>query len=84
MKRVWKPLDIAPGLRLYQVIRDFPGREEWKTSFIVAASSPSHAARLIEQADAGCEWREGRQPVYQGYALNVFQPENWSPDERYS
>lgn len=80
MKRVWKPLDVVDGLRLYEVKISGPDMRSnrkgkwWHESCIVAAKSPSHAAHLIED----CGWREDNpNVVITGHALNVYMPESW-------
>lgn len=73
-KRVWKPLDIN-GLRLYQVRYFFLAHPAWDEVAIVAATSPTHARRLIEEMHAETEWIE--KPMLRASALNVYMPESW-------
>lgn len=81
MRRVWKPLDVADGLRLYEVEQTFCGYPHHNKKYVVAASSPSDAARLIEEIYKDTEWvLPGAPPVYKGYALNIYQPEQWWED----
>jgi hypothetical protein len=76
MKRVWKPLDIGVGLRLYRVRMHFCERPSWDKDFIVVASSPSHAARLMEDMHKDTEWIDKLKPDFKGYALNIYRPAN--------
>lgn len=76
-KRVWKPLDVAAGFRLYRVEEVFPGKPEWKREYVVAASSPSAAAKLLEKQSQGYEYQEGKRPSYFGGPLVVNQPVEW-------
>lgn len=78
-KRVWKPVDIG-GLRLYEVTQTFPNRPNWKRDFVVAAHSPSEAARIVEASYEGAMFKDGIQPNYRGYALNVCQPAEWAEE----
>jgi hypothetical protein len=73
MKRVWKPLDVAPGYRLYQVLLDWGNHRQYR---VVAAKSPSHAAQLLEEIYRGAS----KKPIITGYALNVLMPESWWMD----
>jgi hypothetical protein len=82
---VWKPIDLARGLRLYQVVIRYPAekgqaRGETKTE-IVAARSPSHAAELVKRGYADVEWRPGHEPTITGFALNVLQPKSFHEGE---
>lgn len=78
---VWKPLDMG-GFRLYKVIlhRYLKGQQRAKRDhYTVAASSPSQAAKIIEQRlkvslDANpaiSHWH------VTGHALDVLQPRHW-------
>lgn len=84
-KRVWKPLDVN-YLRLYEVDMEFsPKHPNWNKHKVVAARSPKHAAKLVEDANRGKMWMDGETPTYTGRALNILQPEVWegvacSPD----
>ena len=75
-KRVWKPVDVGPGLRLYTVRMRFPAHPVWNRDFVVMASSPSEAAKLIEKNYERTEWLSGP-PLFTGMALDVYQPEDW-------
>lgn len=82
---VWKPIDLALGLRLYQVQIRYPAergqaRGETKTE-IVAARSPSHAAELVKRGYAEVEWRRGHEPTITGFALNILQPKSFHEGE---
>jgi hypothetical protein len=81
MKRVWKPLDVG-GQRLYEVYlyRQIKGKQgQHVKTYVVAADSPSNAAKLIEERHEESlnnnpeisEW------YVQGFALNILQPEEW-------
>jgi hypothetical protein len=75
-KRVWKPLSVG-GLRLYKVEQNFPGRRDWNRTFIVAATSPSHARALIEKVYEDATFQEGLSPLYYGRAINIYMPADW-------
>lgn len=75
MRRVWKPLDLAPGFRLYEVRSYFQQHPGWNESHIVAASSPIHATEIWWRMHEGTEWIE--KPVVTGHALNICQPAEW-------
>ena len=77
MKRVWKPLDYM-GLRLYEV------RIGWENMGhimrrIVAAKSPSHAARIIRAVFVGSD--SEHVPNITANPLSVNQPEEWFNQE---
>lgn len=81
MNRKWKPIDVG-GLRLYQVYLDWKYKGEQhshRESYIVAATAPRHAAKLIE--DIYKESYEGNECIaywyVTGHALNVLQPADW-------
>jgi len=74
MKRVWKPLYIG-GYRLYKVTMCFTKNEDWNRDMIVAAKSPSHATRIVEDIYKEVEWTE--RPYFRGEAFNVLIPESW-------
>jgi hypothetical protein len=89
MKRVWQPLDLAPGFRLYEVkllwcLKD--GRQGTE-SYIVAADSPNQtpnsAANQIKKI-YGESYDNNPLMSYwdvKGYALNVLQPADWFREE---
>lgn len=74
MKRDWKPLDVG-GMRLYRVQVSFPGKPQWNSSHVVAADSPSQAAKLYEQCLKGAAWEV--EPIITGHALNILMPADW-------
>lgn len=74
MKRIWAPLDLH-GLRLYSVLQAFPNHSNWDKTYIVPAKSPTHAAKIIEDAYSTADFLET--PYYKGMALRIFQPESW-------
>ena len=71
LRRVWKPLDIRDGMRLYKVALSFLDHQESNYSVIVAAKSPSHAAELMRGI-----WKDDN-VIVTGHALNVYIPEDW-------
>lgn len=78
MKRCWKPLDVL-GMRFYRVFVHWPnpvgyGRGTTQ-QVIVAASSPSDAARIMSAHYANLSIE--RRPRCNGEALNVCQPVEW-------
>ncbi len=75
-KHAWKPLDLGPGLRLYAVRMRFLAHPVWNREFVVMASSPSHAAELVEKTYEGTDW-VSQPPLFTGMALDVYQPEDW-------
>jgi hypothetical protein len=91
MKRVWKPLDLGDGLRLYQVHLHFMKNPKWNKTHIVAASRPMEAEKIIREmykpAFEKGAWVE--EPIISnGFPLNVYQPKDWwengVPGTRYS
>ena len=68
LKRVWKPLDIY-DIRLYTVAVQVISAPHVRASYIVAAKSPLHAARLIYKAG----WKRSRY-ICTGHPLNVYMP----------
>jgi len=89
VKRVWQPLDLAPGFRLYEVVLDWclkDGRHGCER-YVVAADSPNQtphsAANQIRQI-YGENYDANPEMSYwdvKGYPLNVLQPEGWFRDE---
>ena len=75
-KRVWKPLELGPGLRLYSVRMRFPAHPVWNREFVVMASSPAQAAELVEKTYEGTDWLSDP-PLFTGWPLDVYQPEDW-------
>lgn len=72
MKRCWKPFDVL-GMRFYKVLVQWTGV---KTDHeIVAADSPSGAARIV--AEQYTNLPSDRRPYCVGVALNVCQPVEW-------
>ena len=79
MKRIWKPLDIAPGFRLYEVREWYQHHPGWNRSHIIAASSPTHAVEVWKQIYRETSFIE--EPLVTGHALNVSQPADWWEEE---
>lgn len=75
MKRVWKPLDIAPGYRLYEVREWYQHHPGWNQIRVIAASSPSDAVEVWKRQHRDTKWVE--EPVVTGHALNVCYPAEW-------
>jgi hypothetical protein len=71
-KRVWKPLNVAVGYRLYRVrIHYCRQGGDVDREVVVAAGSPSEAARLMEPLYGDDT------TIITGHALNVYQPADW-------
>lgn len=88
MKREWKPLDLAPGFRLYEVVLSWclkSGRQGAER-YIVAADSPNQtphsAANEIRRIYAESYDNNPEMSYWnvKGYALNVLQPAAWFRD----
>lgn len=73
MKTLWKPLDVM-GLRLYKVRSFFPTLNERRSS-VVAAGSPSEAAKIVR--DQYAEMPPEARPECRGEAMSVCQPAEW-------
>lgn len=71
----WLPIDVN-GLRLYQVTIYFPTHPQWNEVRIVAAKTPRHAQRIIEDIHMDTTWIE--QPIFTGSRLDVYQPKEWT------
>lgn len=73
--RIWAPLDIAPGFRLYEVREWYQHHSGWNQTRIIAASSPTHAVEIWKGQHANTIWVE--EPIVTGHALNVCYPQEW-------
>lgn len=76
MKRVWKPVGLL-GLRLYKVTVMWPVTPQTRRveESIVAANSPSEAAKIVAEQYANLPDHE--RPSCSGGPLNVCQPAEW-------
>jgi hypothetical protein len=88
MKREFKPLDLAPGFRLYEAVLSWCLKDGRQGSerYVVAADSPNQtphsAANEIRRIYAE-SYDNNPQMSYwdvKGYALNVLQPVGWFRD----
>lgn len=84
MTRIWKPIDIAPGGRLYEVrlhwcMKQEHGGKQGTERYIVAASAPMHAAEIIEKIYKETYDSNPHMSYWgvSGHALNVLQPKEW-------
>lgn len=84
MQRVWKPIDIAPGGRLYEVRLHWCMKKEYGGTsgtelYVVAASAPMHAAEIIEKIYKETYDNNPHMSYWgvTGHALNVLQPKDW-------
>lgn len=91
MKRVWKPIDLAPGFRLYEVVLSWCLKDgkEGRERYVVAADSPNQtphsAANQIKKiyAEGYDNNPHMRWWDVKGYALNVLQPAEWEVDKNF-
>lgn len=88
MKREWKPLDLAPGFRLYEVVLSWQLKDgqHGRRRYIVAADSPNqtpHSAANEIKKIYGESYDSNPLMSFwdvKGYPLNVLQPADWFRD----